>query len=193
MTKRSGNRLGRCDVLEYLIEEEGCKKFAEIGVFRSYLCRVLLRRPVGYLLEEYWAIDPWDMMTGKYDGDKVAKERWDRSIEAKADEEQWYLMYRYCCRLMSYFPQLRVVKMASKQASTLFPDGYFDIVFIDAIHIYEYVYADIGYWLPKVRKGGFLCGHDYGHSSFSGVTKAVDKYFNKDIKVYDHMVWAKRI
>jgi hypothetical protein len=36
-----------------------------------------------------------------------------------------------------------------------------DFVFIDAEHTYEAALADCLAWLPKVRTGGVLCGHDY--------------------------------
>lgn len=40
-------------------------------------------------------------------------------------------------------------------------DESLDFVYIDANHSYPYVVADIAAWLPKVRKGGVLAGHDY--------------------------------
>lgn len=39
--------------------------------------------------------------------------------------------------------------------------GVLDFVFIDGCHEYESVAADIASWRPKVKAGGFLCGHDY--------------------------------
>jgi len=37
----------------------------------------------------------------------------------------------------------------------------FDVVFIDGDHSYEGVVADIEAYMPYVRDGGMLCGHDY--------------------------------
>jgi predicted O-methyltransferase YrrM len=41
-----------------------------------------------------------------------------------------------------------------------FPDGYFDLVYVDAGHGYEDANSDIQAWRSKVRPGGILCGHD---------------------------------
>lgn len=45
-------------------------------------------------------------------------------------------------------------------------------VFIDGDHEYASCAADIAAWLPKVRSGGILAGHDFS-DSFPGVEKAV--------------------
>lgn len=185
----------RNSVIEHLLEGGQYKKFAEVGVWSSRLCRGLLRGICGDLLEEYWAIDPWRVMIGEYDGDPIAKVNWDKCHEALAVEKDWFKMYYYCCRLMTYFPQLKVVRMASKEAASIFPDGYLDMVFIDAVHTFDHVYADIGYWLPKVREGGIISGHDYEHENYPGVKEAVDKYFGDDIEVWvpKSKVWIKRL
>jgi len=39
------------------------------------------------------------------------------------------------------------------------------------------VKEDIACWRPKVRKGGLLAGHDYGHKGHPGVRKAVDEVY----------------
>lgn len=70
----------------------------------------------------------------------------------------------------------------SPQASRQFPDGFADMVFIDGDHTYQAVKADILAWIPKLRAGGLLCGHDYTHAADGlierpGVKQAVDEIF----------------
>lgn len=61
-------------------------------------------------------------------------------------------------------------RMTSVEASLLYEDNSIDVVFIDAGHTYEDVKQDIITWKPKVKKGGYLAGHDY---LLDGVSKAV--------------------
>lgn len=49
----------------------------------------------------------------------------------------------------------------SLTASTFFPDRSIDWVHLDARHDRENLTADIGAWLPKVKRGGWLSGDDY--------------------------------
>ena len=65
-------------------------------------------------------------------------------------------------------------RMTTDEAVPLFEDGSLDGVFIDADHTYEAVKRDIANWMPKVRKGGILAGHDYIHT-WPGVIQAVNE------------------
>lgn len=53
----------------------------------------------------------------------------------------------------------------SVPASASFADASLDFVYIDANHRYEYVLEDIAAWIPKVRAGGVISGHDYFNSA----------------------------
>lgn len=50
-------------------------------------------------------------------------------------------------------------------------------VFIDGGHMYEQVCKDIRAWLPMVKSGGIIAGHDY---NANGVKKAVEKVFESE-------------
>ena len=67
------------------------------------------------------------------------------------------------------------VRKASLEAAPMYKDGSLDVVFIDACHEYDCVKADIAAWLPKVKKGGYLAGHDYPWSAGDAVKRAVDE------------------
>jgi hypothetical protein len=59
-------------------------------------------------------------------------------------------------------------------------DEYFDFVYIDATHIYEAALADLRAYLPKVKKGGILCGDDYLVCNHFSVKKAVDQFADEN-------------
>lgn len=83
-----------------------------------------------------------------------------------------------------YFP----IKNNSKEASKLFEDNSIDFVFIDASHKYEDILNDIKCWLPKVKYGGIIAGHDYEYKS---IKDAVAVYFS-DIKVQENC-WVHKV
>lgn len=65
-----------------------------------------------------------------------------------------------------------------------------DFVFLDAMHTYEDVKADIARWWPRVRSGGVFAMHDYGHGDFPGVKQAADEFFGPAPE--DHVVITLR-
>ena len=75
------------------------------------------------------------------------------------------------------------VKKNSVEASKDFKDGSLDLVYIDAAHDYYSVKEDILTWLPKIKKGGFIAGHDYRYDPNIGVYEAVNDIFVNDYKI----------
>ncbi len=69
---------------------------------------------------------------------------------------------------------------------------YFDIVFVDADHLYNSVKEDILTWIPHVKEGGMLAGHDYG-GRHRGVKKAVDEIFGLENIEIIQDIWVSRI
>lgn len=169
----------RANVLIDIIQKHDIKIIAEVGVDKCAVLKKVLE-DCGNSINQYWAIDPWAS--------------WDFTDKfQKRTEEDWKNIYLYACKLMRYFPQLHVLKLTSLKASKFFPKKYFDLVFIDADHQYEAVQDDIEAWLPLIKKGGFITGHDYGHKNFPGVKKAVDEFFDIDFTIRGDKVWIKEI
>jgi predicted O-methyltransferase YrrM len=69
-----------------------------------------------------------------------------------------------------------LIQGESTQVAKRYPDASLDAVFIDADHGLESVRADIAAWLPKVRRGGIIAGHDFAER-FPGVVQAVIEHF----------------
>ena len=96
----------------------------------------------------------------------------------------------------------------SPVVATFFPDRSLDLVFIDGDHSRDAVAADLAAWLPKVRPGGTLAGHDYSpegrgampYGCHPGVVRAVDEFMGERRMVFDlhevdrgGSVWSTRV
>ena len=163
-------------VLIDIIRKHQCKKIAEIGVWKGHTERNILRA-CGNDIDEYWAIDQWAIMEARH------------GRMSRLSLDDWDSMYKRVCLDMTFFPCLKVARMLSEAAASIIPNGYLDMVFIDASHYYEDVLNDIKLWLPKIKTGGFITGHDYISRRHGDVTRAVDEVFD-DVGYDSHsMVW----
>lgn len=88
------------------------------------------------------------------------------------------LYERMLQRMTKFGDRFTPIRKDSEQAVADVP-GLVDFVYIDADHSYEAVVDDLCRWAPKVRPGGIIGGHDYGHPNFPGVKKAVDEFFRR--------------
>ncbi len=134
----------------------------EVGVEQGFFSRVILKenQPRELYLVDAWAAQPgteWQML------DPVAR----------SDHEQNFMRVR---RLFSHQKEVTILRALSVPAAALFADESLDIVYLDADHLRTA--EDIAAWWPKIRPGGWLCGHDYTHGLFSWVTvkEAVDTW-----------------
>lgn len=86
------------------------------------------------------------------------------------------------------YDQVRVHKMHSTEFIKMMGEGYitipakFDFVFLDGGHTYENVSAEIKGFLPIMRKGAIIGGHDYANNDWPGVKQAVDEAFGSTVK-----------
>ena len=93
-----------------------------------------------------------------------------------------YTMPSRIADVLSPYAERTTLKLQkSARAASAIVNGSLDMVFIDGDHDYKGCRDDIRIWLPKVRSGGVLAGHDYGHSGYSyyaegGVVRAVNEF-----------------
>jgi predicted O-methyltransferase YrrM len=74
---------------------------------------------------------------------------------------------------------LTLIQGHSHEVVHQYPDESIDFLFIDGSHEYEDVKKDLLLWLPKVKHGGIIAGHDYD-PAWLGVVQAVNEVIGKD-------------
>lgn len=121
-----------------------------------------------------WAVDPWN---GAY------------------YEENGYSMEHINTFVMPYFlinlkDHVRSGKVIPvRNWSYMFSLPFqVDMVFIDGDHRYETVIKDIKKALELLKIGGMICGHDWNHPLWSGVSKAVTELLG-EVDVEDTIWW----
>ena len=135
---------------------------AEIGVYQGLNAVNMLRNCSRLKL---YCVDGYERITVETGGAIVSK----REIDTIRD---------FSIALLNLFKD-RVIRIFQQSEICYkdFPDEYFDYVYIDGEHLYDWVKRDIELWYPKVKKGGILAGHDYEMSS---VMRAVTEF--RDIR-----------
>ena len=136
--------------LYIMFAEMGFKKGAEIGVYRG--------------------VNAWNMFRHIPDLELIMVDPW------RGGQRRWYRRVVRIFRRVG--DRARIIRKTSLDVAPLIGNGDLDFVYIDALHTYHDFMLDLLLWLPKVRVGGIISGHDY-HSRQRrniGVRFAVDDY-----------------
>ena len=117
-----------------------------------------------------YLIDPWETL-----------ENWWGTEHSNAEftparREAYHDSYLKTCEFFNDKDNVQIIKKHSTEASEDFDNFYFDWVYIDGDHRYKYVLDDLLYWDSKIKKNGFIIGHDWSHDS---VQKAVKEFIQK--------------
>lgn len=97
--------------------------------------------------------------------------------------------------IKNYRDRIQIIQLTSDRATPIWKPEEFDFVWIDGDHSYEQVKRDIQNYLPFVKKGGFIGGHDFGPTACGcGVIMAVNEIFgNKNIELGEDYTWWKYV
>lgn len=138
-TEVNGSR--KKELLE-IIKELDFKVGVEIGVeFGSYSEEICIANPQLKL----YSIDPW----------KAYPTYREHLTQSKIDS-----IYEAAkLRLKPY--NCKIIRDFSEKAYKKFDNESVDFIYIDGNHEFLNVAQDIALWMPKLKKGGIMAGHDY--------------------------------
>lgn len=145
-----------------------CEKIVEVGSWMGRSTTALAQATTGHV----WAIDTW---RGAAEHVEIMKELSPENL------------YKAFLHYTAGIPNITPIRLPSVQAAQ-FIQSPLDMVFIDASHDYDNVRLDIETWLPKLRTGGVLCGHDYEYSA--GVKRAVNELLPEARVAYGTDIWT---
>jgi hypothetical protein len=150
---------------------------AEIGVYKGEFSKKILdmTNPVRLHL-----IDPW-----KFEDDEIYEDSLYGGAQG-VDQGNMDEIFNDLLKIFaSEINKLQVIihRASSEEACINFENNYFDWIYIDGNHLYDYVKKDLEYYYPKVKVGGFITGDDYTEGGWwkGGVKKAVDEFVNKGL------------
>lgn len=163
-------------------------KIAEIGVWKGELSTALIQSPnIRWLI----LVDPWkacnkqDNPTWFMSGSKLSRLSQSRFNEAFSMVSE--LAEKHSDRIF-------ILREKSESASKKIFNDSLDLVFIDGDHSYQGVINDISLWMPKVKVGGYISGHDYEDPRFPGVKQAVLTVFDRDeIEIGEDFTWFVKV
>jgi len=136
--------INRIDLLKEIGLEFPNGKGAEIGTFKGEFAKEILQNWSGTL----YMIDVWRPLGEEY---------LDSSNHAAHSAAYSETMGS----ISGYEDRGVMIRATSEVAADVFNRESLDFVYIDANHAYDFVVQDIKLWYPKVKSGGYLCGHDY--------------------------------
>lgn len=156
--------------VKFFNEHPELKVGAEIGVAAGQHIKALLENTK---IEKIYGVDPYITTS------------WDMHGNFSVDQEygSFDQLYNEVNDMLSqYGDRAELIRKTSIETAPDFEDESLDFVFIDAMHDYKNCFDDIAFWHHRVRKGGYVMGHDWEHSCFPGVQKAVVEHYGDSVQ-----------
>jgi hypothetical protein len=155
-----------------LILKYGLKSVVEVGVLHGKLTGKALRACL--TIERYYCVDPWKVYCQWYHREAHPFE---------ADQAHWDKLYGKLVYLQTIHPQIIIKRMTSLNAAwEMVQEVPVDVVYIDAVHDQYNILNDIYHWMPIVRDGGIIAGHDYA-KQFRPMVEVIRTAFKDDINL----------
>lgn len=133
---------------------------AEIGTAEGLFSRDILKY---WKASKLYSVDNWGKIEGQT-GDGGSENEWHENN------------YRNVLSLLKEFGDKSVIlRGISWEMAKHVPDESLDCVYIDCCHEYGCVKNDLAAWVPRVKKGGIVAGHDVANNMY-GVKQAVDEF-----------------
>jgi hypothetical protein len=172
VTDEAKRNFPKAHLFLYLIRECEFKRVAEIGVFGGNLTKRVL---ANVQVEKYYVVDPWKVYVESYDRPPTEKE---------TKQEYWDGLYNRLVEMQKKFQSIDIIRMTSVAgARELKKKGEkLDCIYIDSIHDEENIVKDLYCWLPLVREGGVVSGHDY-IVRFASMGNALEKIFGEELEL----------
>ena len=123
---------------------------AEIGVWNGDFSTEILEfaKP-----KELTLIDPWGLLAEGPSTD------WNHRKHGSSDAMD--TMFQHVSKKFEGEDRVNICKGFSEDILNRYPDDYFDWVYIDGNHQYDFVKADVELCFRKVRHGGVIAGDDF--------------------------------
>ena len=154
----------------------------ELGVQKGYKFKYLIENKPNLVLH---GVDIWSEKEVRWSG--IASENLQFQKDSVNsgfldDLQEWAKEYQGRVFFHRHF---------TTYAHRFFNDGELDFIFVDAGHEYEDVKADIQAWYPKIKKGGYMIGHDINQVQ---VRKAVREQFqDRWSQAKEQKIWWIRL
>ena len=151
----------------------------EIGVHEGKFSELLLNK---FQPQKMYLVDPW-----KYESDFIYKKALYggnfSSLEGQKILDDRYEKVKLKFQKQIKSGQISLIRKSSDEVFKLFEDNFFDFIYIDGNHTFEYVKADIANSLKKIKDEGVIICDDYGNIGWwkNGVSKAVNQLCNQNI------------
>ena len=140
--------VGRDDLAQlfaHLDFKVGAEVGTERGLYAETLCQAVPRLKL-------YCVDPYRAYKGYRE----------HTSQSKLD-----VFYEQAQQRLSDY-DCEFIRKPSIEASKEIGDGSLDFIFIDGNHSLLHVVQDLCYWVPKVRSGGIVTGHDFIRRDHSG-------------------------